>query len=264
MGIKYDFLVTLDEINGWDTAGGQMVFNEPTAKVLALMPPAGDVEGEAIAEPVMGLASALGAEPDGVDQRVDQVVAGDGDVGEAGDADEARDDVGDAAQPAGAIGEAELFERGARQPGERDAADGDRGDRGGDQAMGGERDAGQHGGDRGEERDLDRRAQRGPAGAGRAACDRLAERSKQAGERGGDREARREEAVVAAAAAGGGGEELVAGESISGSAPGPTAGRWVASASASAQSWASSAQPAPPRSAARASGRSGQRAVIDA
>ncbi|TMQ15151.1 MAG: hypothetical protein E6J91_13850 [Deltaproteobacteria bacterium] len=43
MGIKYYFLVTLDEIRGWDVASGNPVFFESTPKVLAAYATAGDV-----------------------------------------------------------------------------------------------------------------------------------------------------------------------------------------------------------------------------
>lgn len=44
MGIRYYFLVTLDEIRGWDLASGDPVFVEPTSKVLAAYATAGDVK----------------------------------------------------------------------------------------------------------------------------------------------------------------------------------------------------------------------------
>ena len=43
MGIKYYFLVTLDQICGWDLASGHVIFDEPTQKVLAPYASAGDV-----------------------------------------------------------------------------------------------------------------------------------------------------------------------------------------------------------------------------
>jgi len=43
MGIKYYFLVTLDEIRGWDMVSGNVVFIEPTPKVLTAYATAGDV-----------------------------------------------------------------------------------------------------------------------------------------------------------------------------------------------------------------------------
>jgi hypothetical protein len=44
MGTRYYFLVTLDEIRGWDPASGDLVFAESTPKVLAAYATAGDVK----------------------------------------------------------------------------------------------------------------------------------------------------------------------------------------------------------------------------
>lgn len=43
LGIKYYFLVTLDQIRGWDLGSEQVIFNEPTRRVLAPYATAGEV-----------------------------------------------------------------------------------------------------------------------------------------------------------------------------------------------------------------------------
>lgn len=43
MGIRYYFLVTLDQIRGWDLASDQVIFDAPTQRVLAAYATAGDV-----------------------------------------------------------------------------------------------------------------------------------------------------------------------------------------------------------------------------
>jgi hypothetical protein len=43
MGIRYYFLVALDEILGWDLSSGALVFREQTSRVLASYATAGDI-----------------------------------------------------------------------------------------------------------------------------------------------------------------------------------------------------------------------------